>query len=91
VTHRVVFTPEARDHLLSILRYISAESGVDTASEYVSAIVDYCESFSTFPNRGIRRADLRPGLRTIGFRRRVTVAFTVDTQTVAVIGIFYGG
>jgi hypothetical protein len=30
-----------------------------------------------FPERGRRRDDLRPGLRIIGFGRRVTIAFHV--------------
>jgi len=34
---------------------------------------------------------LRPGPRTIGFRRRVTIAFAVEADTVMIIGIFYGG
>ena len=91
MAYRVVFTPEARDQLLSIYRYIAAEVSADRASAFVTAIVDYCESFRTFPKRGTRRDDLRPGLRTVGFRRRVTIAFTVEEQTVAIIGVFYGG
>ena len=31
------------------------------------------------------------GLRTIGFRRHVTIAFTVEADAVTIIGIFYGG
>ena len=31
------------------------------------------------------------GLRTFGFRRRVTIAFEVTEDTVAILGIFYGG
>jgi toxin ParE1/3/4 len=31
------------------------------------------------------------GLRTIGFRRRVTIAFTVETNTVTILGVYYGG
>jgi toxin ParE1/3/4 len=34
---------------------------------------------------------LRPGLRTIGFRHRVTIAFAVEAETVTIIGVFYGG
>lgn len=56
-------------------------------------IVAYCESFRTFPERGVRRDDLLPGLRIIGYRRSVTVAFRVSavTQVVSVVGVFYGG
>jgi plasmid stabilization system protein ParE len=45
----------------------------------------------TFPERGTRRDDLLPGLRTIGFERRVTIAFVVTPDTVLIEGIYYGG
>ena len=61
------------------------------ADRFTGAIVDYCEKLETFPHRGTRRDDLRPGLRTIGFRRRVTIAFAVEADAVTIIGIFYGG
>jgi hypothetical protein len=43
------------------------------ADRFTGAIVDYFEKLETFPQRGTRRDDLRPGPRTIGFRRRVTI------------------
>jgi toxin ParE1/3/4 len=46
---------------------------------------------TAFPHRGRTRDDLRPGLRTIGFRRRVVIAFAVFEDAVTVVGIFYGG
>jgi toxin ParE1/3/4 len=91
VAYRVTFVPEAQAQLLAIYDYIAGEAGPAVGLAFTTAIVDYCESFTTFPNRGTRRDDLRPGLRTIGFRRRVTIAFDVDSDTVAIIGILYGG
>ena len=44
-----------------------------------------------FPNLGVPRDDILSGLRTIGFRRRVTAAFVVGAAEVLVVGIFYGG
>jgi toxin ParE1/3/4 len=32
-----------------------------------------------------------PGLRTVGFERRVTVAFSVEIEVVLIQRIFYGG
>ncbi|MDN5927026.1 MAG: type II toxin-antitoxin system RelE/ParE family toxin [Hyphomicrobiales bacterium] len=61
------------------------------AARYVDSIVDYCENLQTFPHRGTRRDDLRPGLRTLGFRRRVTILFEVADDTVNIIGVYYGG
>jgi plasmid stabilization system protein ParE len=40
---------------------------------------------------GVARDDLRPGLRIVGFRRRVTIAFAVTEATVEIPGIYYGG
>lgn len=37
------------------------------------------------------RDDLRPGLRTISWRRRVTIALVVEEAVVVIVGIFYGG
>lgn len=69
-----------------------AERASPTIGEgYTAGIVEYCRSFSTFPQRGTRRDDIRPGLRTIGYRRRVTIAFEVAGDTVNILGIYYGG
>lgn len=41
--------------------------------------------------RGTRRDDIRPGLRTIGFERRVVIAFHVSARRVEILRFFYGG
>jgi plasmid stabilization system protein ParE len=68
----------------------SAESA-EVAARYTEAIIVYCEELAAFPRRGKARDDIRSGLRTIGFRRRVVIAFAVLDQTVAIVGVFYGG
>ncbi len=87
----VVFTPEAEDQLVELYRYIAASGSAEVAARYTDLIVAYCEDLAAFPHRGSARDDIRPGLRTIGFRRRVVIAFAVLDQTVAIIGVFYGG
>jgi toxin ParE1/3/4 len=89
--YHVIFSPEADAQLIDIYQHIAREASPEIAEQFTSAIVDYCEGFVTFPQRGAQRDDLRPGLRTIGFRRRITIAFTVEQHTVNIIGIFYGG
>jgi toxin ParE1/3/4 len=91
MAYRVIFAPEARAQLVSIYAYIAERASADVALAFATSIVNHCESFTTFPRRGTRRDDLRPGLRTIGFRRRVTIAFHVDGETVTIVGILYGG
>lgn len=92
--YAVQFAPEAKDQLDAIEAYIALASGYpSTAARFIDEIVAYCEGFRTFPERGMRRDDLLPGLRVIGYRRRVTVAFRVNAaaQTVSIVGVFYGG
>nr|WP_246544843.1 type II toxin-antitoxin system RelE/ParE family toxin [Ancylobacter dichloromethanicus] len=71
--------------------HIAGVGSPTVAARYVDSIVDYCENLWTFPHRGTRRDDLRPGLRTLGYRRRVTILFEVSDDTVNIIGVFYGG
>jgi toxin ParE1/3/4 len=54
-------------------------------------MIDYCEAFDMFPQRGTSREDLRPRLRTIGFRRTATIAFSIAVEIVTIVGVFYGG
>src|SRR5699024_1859100 len=44
-----------------------------------------------FPPRGTVRDDIRPGLRTIGYKKRVVIAFAVLDDTVAILGLSYDG
>jgi toxin ParE1/3/4 len=63
------------------------------ADNYVEGIVSACLSLSAFPERGTKRDDIRPNLRTKGFARRVTIAFSVNaaTEIVVIHDVFYGG
>ncbi|GGA71755.1 hypothetical protein GCM10011507_24210 [Edaphobacter acidisoli] len=87
----VVFSPEAEKQLAELYRYIAEVSSSDTAARYTEAIVVYCESLRTLPRRGTRRDDIRSGLRITNFRKRVVIAFSVDQEQIAILGIFYGG
>ena len=87
----VVFTPEAEDQLFELHRYIAAAGSTEVAARYTESIVAFCEELRVFPHRGRARDDIRSGLRTVGFKRRVVIAFAVLGQTVVIVGIFYGG
>ncbi len=65
---RVIFSPEAQDRLDAIEQYIAEASSPVTAARYVDAIVAYCETLTTFPERGTSRDDLFPGLRITNYR-----------------------
>jgi toxin ParE1/3/4 len=89
--YRVVFSPQAEAQLLALFSQIALAASPEIAASYTDAIVVQCESLNTFPMRGTRRDDLYLGLRVIGFRRRVSIAFGVADGLVTIAGIFYGG
>jgi toxin ParE1/3/4 len=91
VTHEIIFAPEAQTDLLKLYDDIASDAGAERARSYADRIIAYCLSLATFPERGTRRDDLRPGLRTTPFRRRVTVAFHIAATTVTIDHILYGG
>lgn len=89
--YSVIFTPEAEDQLTELYRYIAADASPEIALRFTDSIVSHCESLCNFPLRGTRRDDIRPGLRTTGYRRRVVIAFEASSTAVNIIGVFYGG
>jgi toxin ParE1/3/4 len=91
VSYEVVFAPEARDDLLQLYDYIAARSGPARARAYAERVLSYCRGFETFPERGTRRDDLRPGLRVVGFARRATIAFQINDNRVTIDRVLYGG
>jgi toxin ParE1/3/4 len=91
VSHTVVFTPEAQGDLLDLYDYIASHGGPSRALRYIERIEKTCMSLQSLPERGTHRDDLRPGLRVMGFERRVVIAFQVTSGSVAILRILYGG
>ena len=90
-TRRVVFSPEAEAQLVALYRYIALNASPIIARRFSEAILARCEALDQMQRQGTPRDDLRPGLRTLSFHRRVVIAYAVDKATVTIIGIFYGG
>ncbi len=91
MSYRVVFSPEAQEQLAELFHYIAEAASPDIAARYTEAIVSYCESLHTFPLRGTKRDDVRPGLRVTSYKKRAVIAFDVDDGVVSIVGVFYGG
>ena len=91
VTRRVIFTPRAIRQLARLHRYIAERASETVADGYVGRLTQYCERFELFPERGTARDDILPGLRLVGFERRVTIAFIVEPKAIVIEGVFYGG
>ena len=89
--YKVRFLAAAEADLFSLYEYIAEQSGLDVAAGYVDRIEAACLALQQSPERGTRRDDIRPGLRTLGFERRATIVFRVRRTEVVIARIFYGG
>lgn len=87
----VVFAPEAEADLLWIYDTIAIAADPATAFRYIQRIEQTCRGLDLGSERGTKRDDVRPGLRIIGFERRVTIAFRATIARVEILRVFYGG
>jgi toxin ParE1/3/4 len=91
VALEVYLRQQAEADLLALYEYIAGEAGILIAGNYIDRIEAACMALAIFPKRGTRRDDILPGLRTIGFERRATIAFRVLKTRVEIVTIAYGG
>ena len=74
-----------------MLDWIAERAGADVALGYAERVEAFCEGLAFASERGHRRDDLRPGLRVVGFERRIAVAFVVSDDDVTILRLYYGG
>ena len=86
----VRFSEAAERDIADLLTYLVPNAGEEVARAYVDEIIDYCLGFAQFPNRGAVR-NPHVNLRTVGFRRRATIAFQVRDDVVVIIRVFHRG
>lgn len=91
MTIEVRFRPAAIADLIDLHAYIAERSGPERAAAYIRQLEAACMTLGDFPQRGTRRDDLRPGLRTLGFRRQASILFRIDAGSVEIGRILYGG
>jgi toxin ParE1/3/4 len=91
IRRAVIFSPEAKTDLLHLYDWIADAASPATALAYVERIEKHLRGFDLASERGSLRDDIRPGLRMIGFERRLSIAFTVSAERVTILRIFYGG
>ena len=85
--YRVILSPRAFRQLGEMERWIEEEADPATARRYRKAIVAHCFQLQTFPDRGRSRDDLRPGLQTLVHKRRVTIAYATEGETVVIVAL----
>jgi len=91
VALNVIFREEAENDLTELALYIASQAGPVVANRYLDRLYSACIGLAHFPERGRRRDDILPGLRTIGFERRATIAFRVLKTRVEIVSVAYGG
>ena len=85
---RLVVSDHAFRQLLDLRDAILAASGSqETADGYMRALDDYLRQLPDFPMRGQARPDIHPGLRILGFRGTLAIAFVVYPEALVVMSI----
>lgn len=87
----MVLAPEAADDLNELYDWVAAQASHEVAMRYIERVEAFCLRLSVGSERGQLRSDVRPGLRITGFERRLTIAFTVEEETVTVLRVFTAG
>ena len=68
MTYTVAFSPEARDRIIALSACIAETASPRIVDRYTDAVAGFCFSLATFPERGTRRDDIRPGVRVTNYR-----------------------
>ncbi len=87
----VILSPEAEADLVTLHDWIAGAAGAGVALEYLNRVEAFITGLELASERGTLRSDIRPGLRVIGFERRLAIAFTVEAERVIILRIFSGG
>jgi len=87
----VTFDPGALDDLEGIEEYLAARFYPRNAEKYIQRIMTACKTIGIAPHQGSLRNDIRPGVRSVGFEKRVTITFEIKADSVLILGIFYAG
>lgn len=89
--HRIVYLSDATLDLNRIYAEIAAAAGFPIADRFFVGLIAFIRSLETFPERGTVRRGRIPGLRIIGYRHSVSLAFVVRGNSVLIVGVFRRG
>lgn len=88
---RVTISERADRQLSELEQWIETEASVPVARQYREALIAHCFTLETFPDRGTPKDHVRPGLRTIIFRGRITIGYVVHGKDVVIVVIAGAG
>lgn len=91
--YALIYSAASQRDIEKIRRHITMESSALTAANYLDELAAFCGTLRSAPYRGEERLHLARGLRSIGFKRRASVIFSVSKpkQTVSISRIWYAG
>jgi plasmid stabilization system protein ParE len=91
VNYTVRLSQAARLDIEELLEYLVPRAGEAVAFAYIGRLKAFLQGFETFPERGMSRDDVSPGLRIVGYHRKATIAFLLKDRTVMILRIYHGG
>lgn len=85
---RLVLTHQTRQQFRELRQSIESVSGSEvTARNYMRALTDYIEHLPDFPLRGQAFSLHHTGMRIIGFRKTLLIAFLVTDDRVVILSL----
>lgn len=87
----IIIHEKAEEELDALYDYIADRASPSVAWNYVVGIRKFIEDMAEFSERGTVRDGPVPGLRIIGYRRSLSIAFVVQEERVVILGFFYNG
>lgn len=91
MAYRIIYHQQAEAELDALYADIAMASGDRIAGDYVDSVITFIEGLQTFPERGTIRESPVAELRIIGYKRSISVAFSVRGDDVLVLGVFARG
>ena len=62
-----------------------------TARSFILRIYERCEQLADFPELGVARDDLLPGLRFLSFENRIAIFYVIRDKEIQITNVFYRG
>jgi toxin ParE1/3/4 len=91
MTFHVVYMRRAEADIREIAGYLHVRFGFPVAMRFLVEIRAYCAGFSEFPERGIARNDIQPGLRVVAYKRHASIGFVIRENRVIILRVWNKG
>jgi toxin ParE1/3/4 len=86
---RLRLTETAEGDLAEIAAWLSQEASEETARRIIRDLLMRLDDLVSFPESGVPRDHLRPGLRAV-FRRKYVMYYRIEKDFIAVVRVLHG-